>query len=53
MREIQIDLGKIQSNYRALKAVVAPSQVMAVVKANAYGHGMHEVARLTHWVSQI
>lgn len=51
MREIQVDLGKIQSNYRALKAVVAPSQVMAVVKANAYGHGMHEVAQALEEVS--
>lgn len=45
MREIQVDLAKVQSNYRALKAAVAPSQVMAIVKANAYGHGMHEVAQ--------
>ena len=45
MREIQVDLAKIQSNYRTLKALVAPSEVMAVVKANGYGHGMHEVAQ--------
>lgn len=51
MREIQVDLGKIQSNYRALKAIVAPSQVMAVVKANAYGHGMHEVAQALDEIS--
>jgi alanine racemase len=45
MSEIQVDLAKIQSNYRTLKALVAPSEVMAVVKANGYGHGMHEVAQ--------
>ena len=45
MREIQVDLGKIQANYRKLKAIVAPSQVMAIVKANAYGHGMIPVAK--------
>ncbi len=45
MREIQVDLAKIQNNYRTLKALVAPSEVMAVVKANGYGHGMHEVAQ--------
>jgi alanine racemase len=44
MREIQVNLGAIVSNYQKLKAEVSPSQVMAVVKANAYGHGMHEVA---------
>ena len=51
MREIQVDLGKIQSNYRALKALVSPSDVMAVVKANAYGHGMHEVAQALEEIS--
>ena len=45
MRELQVDLAKIQSNYRKLKTLVAPSEVMAVVKANGYGHGMHEVAQ--------
>lgn len=45
MREIQIDLARIQNNYKQLKSLVAPSEVMAIVKANAYGHGMHEVAQ--------
>ena len=44
MREIRVDLGLIRSNYQALKAAFAPAKVMAVVKANAYGHGMIEVA---------
>jgi alanine racemase len=51
MREIQVDLAKIQSNYRQLKSLVAPSQVMAIVKANAYGHGMHEVAQALEEIS--
>ena len=51
MREIHVDLAKIQSNYRQLKSLVAPSEVMAVVKANAYGHGMHEVAQALEDIS--
>ena len=51
MREIQVDLAKIQNNYRTLKALVAPSEVMAVVKANGYGHGMHEVAQALEEIS--
>jgi alanine racemase len=44
MRELRIDLGRIRSNYLALKSAFGPAKVMAVVKANAYGHGMIEVA---------
>jgi alanine racemase len=51
MREIQVDLAKIQSNYRKLKSLVAPGEVMAIVKANAYGHGMHEVAQALEEIS--
>ena len=45
MRSIEVDLNAIRSNYAALRAKFAPAKVMAVVKANAYGHGMIEVAR--------
>lgn len=45
MRELQIDLTRIVANYQILVETAAPAQVMAVVKANAYGHGMVEVAR--------
>jgi alanine racemase len=51
MREIQIDLARIQNNYKQLKSLVAPSEVMAIVKANAYGHGMHEVAQALEDIS--
>ena len=45
MREIRIDLAAIRKNYLELKKLVAPAKVMAVVKANAYGHGMIQVAK--------
>ncbi len=45
MREIRVDLDAIVANYRKLKALAAPSQVMAIVKADAYGHGSKQVAK--------
>ena len=42
--EIVVDLDAIEHNVRVLSAHVAPSALMAVVKADAYGHGMLEVA---------
>jgi alanine racemase len=36
----EIDLDRLESNYRALAAVAAPASVMAVLKANSYGHGL-------------
>ena len=44
MREIRVDLGAIRANYQKLKSITS-GKVMAVVKANAYGHGMLEVAK--------
>ncbi|MER5889629.1 alanine racemase [Streptomyces sp. NPDC001941] len=42
----EIDLGALRANVRALRARVAPhAQVMAVVKADAYGHGAVRCAR--------
>jgi alanine racemase len=43
--ELQIDLGAIARNVRALAALTAPATVMPVIKANAYGHGLIDVAR--------
>ncbi len=40
-----MDLGAISSNIGEIKRQVGESQVMAVVKANAYGHGMAQVSR--------
>ena len=40
-----IDLDAIARNVRTIAERVAPAEVMAVVKANAYGHGAVEAAR--------
>lgn len=40
-----VRLGAIAHNFRTLRRVAAPSEVCAVVKANAYGHGVGPVAR--------
>jgi alanine racemase len=42
---LTIDLGAIQSNYRALWARVTPAECAAVVKADAYGCGLEQVVR--------
>lgn len=46
---IEIDLGRLLSNLRLIKQIVAErggaQNVMAVVKANAYGHGLIDTAR--------
>ncbi len=43
---VEIDLGAIRSNVRALRRFVAPAvKLLAVVKADAYGHGLVPVAR--------
>jgi alanine racemase len=43
--EIAVDLGAIVRNAQALAALVAPARLTAVVKADAYGHGLVPVAR--------
>jgi len=42
---VSVDLTRLTENYRAIQTAVAPAHVMAVLKANAYGHGLVEVAR--------
>jgi alanine racemase len=42
---VEVDLGAIERNTRALAATVAPARLLAVVKADAYGHGAVPVAR--------
>jgi alanine racemase len=42
---LEVDLGQLARNYRAIAAHVAPAQVMPILKANAYGHGLVEVVR--------
>lgn len=43
-REALVDLDAIRHNVRTLAALAAPAETMVAVKANAYGHGMIEVA---------
>ena len=40
-----VDLDAIRDNVRALRATAPTAQVMAVVKADAYGHGLAPAAR--------
>jgi len=43
---IEVDIQKIKNNLTKIKSVVGEAaHIMAIVKANAYGHGMIEVAR--------
>lgn len=41
----EIDMGAFDRNLREVRRLAGPSAVMAVVKANAYGHGLVPVAR--------
>ncbi|MEN4011024.1 MAG: alanine racemase [Bellilinea sp.] len=41
---LEIDLGAIQNNYRELRRI-SQTRIVAVVKANAYGHGLAPVAQ--------
>jgi len=45
MRELLVDLAAIRHNLRVIAERVAPAGILAVVKADAYGHGMVPVAR--------
>jgi alanine racemase len=46
---VEVNLRRITENYRAIERAVGGAKVMAILKANAYGHGLVEVAR--HLVS--
>lgn len=47
LTEIQIDAQELRSNYAIFRSLLGPSKkIIAVVKANAYGHGLREVVRL-------
>jgi len=43
--QVEVDLSRLTANYRAIQAHVTPAAVMPILKANAYGHGLVEVAR--------
>ena len=42
---VEVSLARLGDNLRAVRAAVAPAAVMPIVKANADGHGLVEVAR--------
>jgi alanine racemase len=42
---VEVDLGQLGRNLQAIRQHVGAAKVMAVVKANAYGHGLVPVAR--------
>ena len=44
--QVEIDLTALVDNYKAIRGAVAPeTQIMAIVKSDAYGHGLVPVAR--------
>jgi len=45
MVSVTIDLGALRSNLATVRRLAPKSRVMAVIKANAYGHGLVAVAR--------
>jgi len=44
--ELTIDLGALRRNAARLREAAAPAELWAVVKADAYGHGAFDVARI-------
>jgi len=42
---VTVSLSRLRANLAAVKAHVGVSKVMAILKANAYGHGLEAVAR--------
>lgn len=42
---VEVHLGQLTKNFRAIQTAVAPAHVMPVLKANAYGHGLVPVAQ--------
>lgn len=42
---VEVDLDRLTANYRAIATAVFPAKIMTILKANAYGHGLVEVAQ--------
>ncbi len=43
---VEINLGNLEHNINELKKIISPNtKIMAVVKANAYGHGIIEISK--------
>lgn len=43
---LEINLNTLRKNFEAIRAYSEPAKIMAIVKANAYGHGLVRVAQL-------
>jgi alanine racemase len=43
---VEVNLDRLAENYRLIQTRVAPAKMMPILKANAYGHGLVEVAKL-------
>ncbi|OIQ19135.1 MAG: alanine racemase [Bacteriovorax sp. MedPE-SWde] len=46
--QMEIDLSLLASNYESLKKIAPNNEVLFMVKADAYGHGMVPVTRFSH-----
>ncbi|MBI5242342.1 MAG: alanine racemase [Elusimicrobia bacterium] len=46
LKWIEIDLAAVRSNVKAALRLLGPAKLMAVVKADAYGHGAQRISRL-------
>ena len=42
---VEVNLSQLSRNLQAIREKVSPAKIMIVVKANAYGHGLTEVAK--------
>jgi len=42
---VEVNLSQLSRNLDAIRAKVSPAKIMIVLKANAYGHGLTEVAK--------
>ena len=42
---LEIDLLRLKQNLENIKAYVKPAKIMAILKANAYGHGHVAIAK--------
>ena len=42
---VEVNLSQLSRNLQAIREKVSPAKIMIVVKANAYGHGLAEVAK--------
>lgn len=42
---VEVNLNRLTENYRAIQQAVGSSSIMPILKANAYGHGLVEVAQ--------